>query len=52
MKAFMLTFYSFTTPVELLQLLQQRFNFACPEGLSKEEEETFEQTVKTVVRLR
>lgn len=44
----MLTFYSFTTPVELLQLLKQRFNFACPDGLSKEEGET----VKTVVRLR
>ena len=51
-KAFMLTFRSFTTPAELLQLLIDRFNISCPKGSSKTEEQSFETSVKKVVRLR
>jgi len=49
MKAFMLTFRSFTTPTELLQLLINRFNLQPPTGTDKK---TFETGVLKVVRLR
>jgi len=52
MKAFMLTFRSFTTPAELLQLLINRFNITAATGASPEELTAFESGVKKVVRLR
>lgn len=51
-KAFLLTFRSFTTPQELLQLLIDRFNVAPPSGSSTEEIAAFEGAVLKVVRLR
>lgn len=49
MKAFMLTFRSFTTPMELLKLLIARYNLPPPPGTDIA---TFEQQVLKVVRLR
>lgn len=49
MKAFMLTFRSFTTPMELLQLLINRFNLKPPTGADPT---AFESGVLKVVRLR
>lgn len=49
MKAFMLTFRSFTTPMELLKLLIARYNLTPTTGTDKA---TFESQVLKVVRLR
>eukprot|EP01095_Lingulamoeba_sp_RSL-Kostka_P006704 TRINITY_DN2113_c0_g2_i2.p1 TRINITY_DN2113_c0_g2~~TRINITY_DN2113_c0_g2_i2.p1 ORF type:complete len:153 (-),score=70.55 TRINITY_DN2113_c0_g2_i2:29-487(-) len=48
-KAFMLTFRSFTTSSDLLDMLEARFNLEAPEG---EDEEEFNQRIRRVVRLR
>ena len=50
-QAFMLTFRSFTSGAELLDLLIQRYNIEAPEGSTTEEMASFE-SVKKVVRLR
>ena len=50
-QAFMLTFRSFTSPAELLDLLIKRYNIEPPESASKEEIEGFD-GVRKVVRLR
>lgn len=47
----MLTFRSFTTPSELLQLLIKRYNITPPSNATKEEIEGFD-SVQKVVRLR
>ena len=51
-KAFMLTFRSFTTPHELLDLLIQRYNLEPPPGASEEEITNFSNQILKVVRLR
>ena len=45
----MLTFRSFTTPIELFNLLKKRFLIETPEGADPKE---FESRVRGVIRLR
>lgn len=48
----MLTFRSFTTPNELLDLLIQRYNLEPPSGATEEEITNWSNQVLKVVRLR
>ena len=48
----MLTFRSFTTPNELLDLLIQRYNIEPPSGASEDEKANFNEKILKVVRLR
>ncbi|ORZ33355.1 ras guanine nucleotide exchange factor domain-containing protein [Catenaria anguillulae PL171] len=52
LQAFLLTFRCFTTPKELLNQLEHRFSLTMPEGLSKEEEEEWQNKKQTPIRLR
>ncbi|RCH89238.1 hypothetical protein CU097_008696 [Rhizopus azygosporus] len=49
---FLLTYRSFCTSVQLLDLLEARYNLKCPEGLTEEEEKIWEEKKLKLVRLR
>ncbi|RCH83016.1 hypothetical protein CU098_000735 [Rhizopus stolonifer] len=49
---FLLTYRSFCSSVELLDLLEARYNLKCPEGLTEEEATIWEEKKLKLVRLR
>ncbi|KAG0756610.1 hypothetical protein G6F57_011158 [Rhizopus arrhizus] len=49
---FLLTYRSFCTSMELLDLLEARYNLKCPEGLTEEEATFWEEKKLKLVRLR
>ncbi|KAG2218747.1 hypothetical protein INT45_003065 [Circinella minor] len=49
---FLLTYRSFCTSIELLDLLEARYNLKPPEGMTEEETETWTQKKLKLVRLR
>jgi hypothetical protein len=49
---FLLTYRSFCSSEELLNLLQSRYNMPCPEGLSQDEKTEWEERKLKLVRLR
>ncbi|CAO3699808.1 unnamed protein product [Rhizopus stolonifer] len=49
---FLLTYRSFCSSVDLLDLLEARYNLKCPEGLTKEEATIWEEKKLKLVRLR
>jgi len=50
--AFLLTFRSFCTPSEFLELLKQRYDVEPPEGSSEEDIETFNSGQRKTIRLK
>ncbi|KAI8970474.1 ras guanine nucleotide exchange factor domain-containing protein [Mycotypha africana] len=49
---FLLTYRSFCTSVELLDLLEARYNLECPDGLSEDERDIWAEKKVKLVRLR